>query len=177
MRGRCRLCGILAELEQGHIVPAFVGRWLKDSSATGYLRHGMTMNRRVQDTEKEYWLCGVCEDRFQKWEKLFAEHVFMPLNKGEAARFSYGSWMLKFAVSVSRRSLNLLREMERLSHFTAPLLEDVDLALQTWSEYLLDRRPHPGRFEQHMLLLDSVGKYFFESTAEHQSIPLEEYRN
>ena len=33
-----RLCGETKELQESHILPGFVYRWLKETSATGYLR-------------------------------------------------------------------------------------------------------------------------------------------
>lgn len=156
MKGKCRLCRENGRLEEGHIVPAFVARWLKDSSATGYLRRGMGMNLRAQDSAKEHWLCESCEDRLQECEKTFSENVFMPLGRGQACRFAYGPWMLKFSVSVSWRVLNYMREIGNLSHFTTSLTDDVDCALERWREFLLNRIPDPGPFEQHMLLMDEV---------------------
>ena len=33
----CRLCGELKELHESHIQLGFVSRWMKETSATGYL--------------------------------------------------------------------------------------------------------------------------------------------
>ncbi len=52
MQGKCRLCGKNADLQESHIIPSFVYRWLKDSSGTGYLRFGPEPNKRVQDGYK-----------------------------------------------------------------------------------------------------------------------------
>ncbi len=60
----CALCEQAAPLEVGHIVPAFVVKWVKQTSATGYLRLGASPNRREQDGFKVPLLCGACEDRF-----------------------------------------------------------------------------------------------------------------
>lgn len=158
MKGNCRLCGNYSTLKESHIIPAFIFRWFKDSSATGYLRYGMEINKRVQDGIKLHWLCEDCEGRFGEWEKCFSEKIFMPLNKGEGARFTYGPWMLKFAVSVSWRVLSYLHEMG-LSHFSSALLGHVENALDTWREFLLDKCVHPDGFEQHMLLMDLVDSH------------------
>lgn len=36
--GICALCGKNAELRESHLIPKFVGEWIKRTSATGYLR-------------------------------------------------------------------------------------------------------------------------------------------
>lgn len=38
-----------------------------------------------------------------------------------------------------------------MDHFPNNLLSSVDNALQTWKDFLLDKRPHPDGYEQHML--------------------------
>jgi len=54
MEGSCRLCSRARELQLSHIVPAFVYRWLKDLSGTGFLRFGKNPNRREQDGLKDF---------------------------------------------------------------------------------------------------------------------------
>jgi hypothetical protein len=48
----CRLCGEMKELQESHILPGFVYRWMKETSATGYLRFAQQPNLRVQDGVK-----------------------------------------------------------------------------------------------------------------------------
>lgn len=110
----CKLCGAIANLEQSHILPAFVFRWMKDTSATGYLRFGGKPNCRAQDGERRYWLCRGCETRLCQWETEFAAQVFHPLISDGGQRIPYQEWMLKFAVSVSWRVLSLFVEDNRL---------------------------------------------------------------
>ena len=64
LTSECGLCGNLAELRDSHIVPAFVARWIKDTSATGFLRGFHQPNRRVQDFPTKRLLCEGCEQRF-----------------------------------------------------------------------------------------------------------------
>ena len=35
-------------------------------------------------------------------------------------------------------------------------IQVIDEALKTWKEFIVDQRPHPGRFEQHMMLVDTI---------------------
>ena len=47
----CALCGSKNPLLMSHIIPKFVAQWLRETSATGYLRSGYT-NERIQDSFK-----------------------------------------------------------------------------------------------------------------------------
>jgi hypothetical protein len=156
VQGQCRLCLKQDKLENSHIIPSFVFRWLKETSATGFLRFGQTPNRRSQDGYKEYWLCPECEDLFSRWETEFANNVFHPLTSGGASRFPYQEWLLKFAVSLSWCVLLYIKEADALKHFPAPLQQEADRALARWAGFLLGRQPHPGKYEQHMWPLDLV---------------------
>src|SRR3989338_10236365 len=113
MKMICKLCGINDELQNSHIIPSFIYRWLKETSGTGFLRFGQTPNKRVQDGLKDYLLCSSCEGLFQKWETEFANKIFYPIVKNREIRFYYESWLLKFAVSLSWRVLTILRSEER----------------------------------------------------------------
>jgi hypothetical protein len=151
----CRLCCEEKELRESHIIPKFVSDWQKESSGTGFLRSSEMPNRRVQDGEKEYMLCSDCEALFNQWETPFATRIFHPLNRQEAIRFEYKSWLLKFAISVSWRVLSWYKS-EDLSEISESGKSLIAKALQTWKEFLFDQRPHPGSFEQHMILLDVI---------------------
>lgn len=160
MTGPCALCGHDAELRDSHIVPSFVFRWLKESSATGFLRFRPALNKRVQAGLRITLLCSTCEQRFSQWEKRFAEEIYAPLNHGKTARFSYGSWLSKFCVSISWRVLKFLRR-DKLAHFSPAMIEAADTALTAWRSFLLEESPHPGKNQQHMLLLDLVHEHTF----------------
>ena len=95
--------GAVKELQESHILPRFVFRWLKETSATGYLRSGQQPNLRVQDGLKLHLLCQDCKQRFNHWGTQFANEIFHPMTQGTAERASYGPLLL-FWVSVSWRS-------------------------------------------------------------------------
>src|SRR5690348_14377968 len=95
----CRLCGRPEVLQRSHVLPAFVFKWLKETSATGYLRSTQAMNKRVQDGIKEKWLCTECETRLSVWETQFASTLFHPLNADGGQKIPYSSWLLKFCIS------------------------------------------------------------------------------
>ncbi len=151
----CKLCCGHGRLRQSHITPKFVFDWQKVSSGTGFLRSSETPNRRAQDGEKEQMLCSDCEALFNRWETPFATRIFHPLNRGESIQFRYESWLLKFAVSVSWRVLTWYKP-DDLPEISAPGKLLIAKALQTWKEFLLDQRAHPGSFEQHLILTDVI---------------------
>ena len=155
-KGRCRLCGADAELKLGHILPAFVFRWMRETSGNGHLRFGETPNRRAQDGLKRHWLCASCEGLFSRSETDFADQLFHPYSRGGSSRFIYGKWLLHFCVSVSWRVLLLYRELTDLKGYEPEAIERIDAAEAAWKALLLGQRPHPGPFEQHLLPFDAI---------------------
>ena len=149
----CRLCGETKELRESHILPGFVYRWMKETSATGYLRFGQQPNARVQDGLKLHLLCGDCEQRFNQWETEFANRIFHPMTRGDAVRTSYDLWLLLFCASVSWRVLVYHIDTTHLRSVPAALLPSVERAELTWREFLLGSRPRPQPHEQHILPL------------------------
>ena len=156
MQAPCRLCGEVAELQDSHVLPAFVFRWLKETSATGFIRFGQHPNRRVQDGKTKRWLCLSCEQKLNVWETKFANSLFHSSNSGRIHRIRYGRWLLKFCVSVSWRSLLFMLEESGLKQFSEAQRTAAAHALETWRAFLLDKVIHPGRFEQHLLPFDSI---------------------
>jgi hypothetical protein len=145
----------MQELQESHILPGFVFRWLKGTSATGYLRFGKQPNLRVQDGLKLHLLCRDCEGRFNHWETQFANKIFHPMTQGTVARVSYGPWLLLFCASVSWRVLVYHIDGEHLENVPAALLPSVERAEVIWREFLLGHRPRPERHEHHILPLPS----------------------
>ena len=153
----CRFCGAGEPLRQSHILPAFVLRWLKETSP-GAIRLAETVNRRAQDGVKMELLCEVCEQTFSVWEKPFAERIFFPFHQGKAdfAEIHYGSWALKFAASVSWRVLTFYHENSDVSHLDEKQLREAAVALEHWKRFLKGVEAHPARFEQHLIPLDII---------------------
>jgi hypothetical protein len=131
---RCRLCNQEAELVEGHVIPAFVARWIKDTSATGYLRTFHDPNRRVQDFPTRQLLCSTCENRFSAAETKFARGLFYPFHEGRT-NFPYESWLLYFAVSLAWRC-SVCSDENRLATYPQHV-EAVELARSNWAAYLL----------------------------------------
>jgi len=139
----CRLCGSEAEILESHVIPAFVGTWIKETSATGFLRGYHAPNRRMQDLPTARLLCGVCEQRFSRSEKKFVELLFRPFHDGRS-RFFYEKWLLDFAVSMAWRCLATSNREGLRDH---PHHTDaVKSARDTWTRYLLAQSDYAGPY-------------------------------
>ena len=165
MKGKCHLCDKDSDLRESHVIPGFVYKWLKETSGTGFLRFGLQPNERTQDGYKRFWLCDECEGRLNGWETKFANEIFHPLNKGSTENIAYGPWLLKFCTSVSWRAMNFMLEEHDISHYPPHLQNSALKAQEIWKEFLLGKREHPNRNEQHFLPLDAVASFT------HQDMP------
>lgn len=154
--GRCRLCNSEAELQLSHVLPAFLFKWLRRTSATGHMRFGEAPNRRVQDGWKYYWLCSSCEQLIGKTEKLFAERFFGPLVEGQVERLEYGPWLLKFCVSVSWRVLQLYRTQDSFDDYSIEDHKLLSRADTVWRDYLLGRQAELAAFHQHLYIVRGI---------------------
>lgn len=155
-RGVCKLCERDAELQESHVIPAFVFRWMRDTSGGGYLRATKEPNLRVQDGAKYYWLCAECEGRLNRYETQFAGSIFHPYCSEQKPKLRYGRWMLLFCTSVSWRVLRMYRQEASFASWSPEAIARLDEAERTWKDVLLEKRPHPGQYEQHFLPLDAI---------------------
>ncbi|MEA3031273.1 MAG: hypothetical protein QOG13_2598 [Sphingomonadales bacterium] len=155
MEGICKFCGQVAELRESHILPAFVYRWLRARSGSGHIRDTENPNLRVQDGLKLHWLCNECEGLFSRFETAFATKVFHPWHKGNH-HIEYREWLLKFCVSVSWRVLEYALAHGRGHDYSDEQRKLLVKAEQRWKAFLKGQAPHPGKFEQHLLIFDLV---------------------
>ena len=153
---KCRLCHQEADLQISHILPAFVFRWMRESSGNGHIRYGTEPNQRVQDGLKLPWLCETCEGVLNRSETAFATNLFHPYIQKSGNQFHYSTWLLHFCVSVSWRILKYYTEELHLDGWNEEEMSHVTKAEQTWREYLLGKRPHPERFQQHLIPFDQI---------------------
>jgi hypothetical protein len=152
----CALCQDKSELELSHIIPKFVLRYLKETSA-GFLRSAENPNTVVQDGEKHYMLCGKCEDLFSKYEKKFADNIFHAYFKNNQRRFEYDTWLHYFLTSVSWRHLylDLLDFVE--NHIVGlDALECLITSEQIMRDYLLNKRNDIGNIEHHIFFFEDI---------------------
>lgn len=160
--GNCHLCGKEAELQNSHVLPAFVFRWLRETSGTGFIRSNAAPNRRVQDGLKRYWLCSACEQNFGRNEKSFADWLFYPFLQFPDGDHRYAQWMMRFCVSVSWRVLHYFDTESEPDEWSEDQRQQIRRAELAWREYLLGERPRPGEFAQHFIPVDRVGHATFE---------------
>lgn len=152
-KGTCRLCGSISELQDSHIIPAFVFRWLKQD---GPIRHTRLPNRRVQDGEKAKWLCLKCESKLSVWETAFATKLFYPFANRLSYTCSYSDWLLKFCTSVSWRSLSYLSSNFQMDHLNEVQQKKAREAMAVWRSFLNDERLHPSNFAQCIVPFDEI---------------------
>lgn len=135
---KCRLCGQVRELMDSHVIPKFVGKYLKETSATGFLR-AIDQQRnvsRAQDLFATELLCRDCEVLISGFEKYFAETIFYPFQNKTLDSIPIDERIGKFAVSVNLRAMWVLLE---LGDPLALEWEDKLLELEEeWGNYILD---------------------------------------
>jgi hypothetical protein len=153
--GRCALCEHSAPLQQSHIIPAFVFRWLKSSGLTGHIRNTLEPNKRIQDGVKRTLLCAECETLLSRDEKLFSDRLFYPCLAGSMP-ITYSDWLLRFCVSVSWRVLLEHKGRNALTKYSQAQQLLLRRAERVWRGFLLGSESTPREFEQHFLPLDLI---------------------
>lgn len=149
----CKLCLQDKPLANSHIIPKFVGKWLKDSSATGYLRCAENPNVRKQDLPTQKLLCYDCENLFSQWENAFAKEIFLPFQENNKIKFKYDVWLLKFAISIVWR-IGVVK-IDNFRSRNSYLSAKIDEALEYWRNFLLGNSTL-NEYEHHLLFLDVI---------------------
>lgn len=108
----CRLCNNDKKLEQSHIIPKFIFKWIKNTSLTKKLRNSIVPNCRREDGDKLPFLCSECEDLFSKYETYFANSLFYPATKNNLSHITFTDELFKFIVSIIWRSLKYRLEQK-----------------------------------------------------------------
>src|SRR3989304_9636938 len=103
--GTCALCRQQKDLRKSHIIPRFVSKWLKSTSATGFLRGVVKPEMRRQDLPTFPMLCEECEQIFSKLESYFAREIFYPFMDEGKRDIAYDGTLLRFIISLSWRTL------------------------------------------------------------------------
>ena len=144
----CKLCHSDALLTQSHIFPKFIGRWLKDTAPTPYLRFAKDMDRRQQDLPTLPLLCKNCEQRFSVWETKFASEIFYPSVDAGESNFRYRAWLIKFAASLTWRCIHWFPTFAgRVESNKDVMLNDMEKHLRG---FLLGEESSVGEYTQHM---------------------------
>jgi hypothetical protein len=151
----CRLCQSSDDLQDSHILPRFLGKYLKDTSATGYLMGIDTEGKpsRSQDLYKMKLLCTSCESVLNQAETFFAKTIFHPFQRGNLTNIPLDNRLGKFAVSVSLRALWIMKVVRHpLADKWKTKLDELE---SEWRNYLLDTPNFTkGPNSHHILLCD-----------------------
>lgn len=147
--GTCALCRRVDHLQTSHIMPKFVGKWIKDTSLTGFMSNIINNKiKRVQDLPTLPLLCRDCEQRFSRFEKYFADKIFYPVHKDNVTELKYDYRLELFAVSLGWRTLISHYESLKSNH---PIFnKQIELAESTWREFLLGNRQTVHPYENHL---------------------------
>lgn len=152
----CALCEQPAVRRESHIWPKFAVQWIKDNSMSTYLRTAGQPNKRKQDGLKPKLLGDCCEGLFSRWETEFAERVFRPANQTHRLECTYGTWFVKFAISLAWRTSHEWRPI--LIQEAPEFLESVDLAREHWKGYLLGKHHQLRPYEHHVFRFGQISK-------------------
>ncbi len=146
----CSLCLEEQVLRKSHIIPKFVGKWLKETG-TGYLVSAEDGSKRVQDIIKVELLCDECEEKLSKFEKYFAENIFFPFHN-DTKMFEYDKNLELFLISLSWRVLKFLSEDFKSEN--SSFQSFFDKAMNDWRKFLLGENQNIEPYENHILFLD-----------------------
>jgi len=150
--GVCALCNKTRTLKESHIVPKFIGKWLKNTSLTGHIRNVQEANKRAQDITKEYLLCGDCEQKFSNYERPFAENIFKPHHRG-IKELPYDEGLLNLIISIQWRVI--VNRKSTLRGLSDELLSHLDNAQEIFRQYLNDESDNYGDYSHHLFFVDT----------------------
>ena len=154
-KGKCKLCQEVRHLEHSHIIPKFIGQWLRKTSGTGYLRAIKPdgKSERVQDIAKVPLLCRGCEEHINEFETFFANTIFHPLKQNRLHSIPTDERIGKFATSVSLRVIWVLLDNEDT---IALKWKDKLFELEKeWRDYILDKPNFMKGSNSHNILFHS----------------------
>lgn len=148
--GICKLCDKEnVRLVDGHIIPDFVYRWLRNNSVTGHFRTTIAPNNRIQYGLSKNWFCANCDNvEFGgKLETPFADGVFNPilLEGKQVDTIEYDNYLLRFCVSVLWRVLLVGIEDAKNSSAQnnnkySQIIESMQDLADSWKTYLNDEK-------------------------------------
>jgi hypothetical protein len=112
-------------------------------------------------------LCGSCEARLSDWERQVATTIFRPIHRDQIGEFQYGSWFLKFAVSLSFRALKYYEGCVRAEpDQVASVVKHCNTAIKDWAAYLLGHTDALAPHAHHCVVLPAMK----EQANDHRSL-------
>jgi len=141
-----------------------VFKWIKYTSATGFLRIGKNPNLRQQDGPKSKLLCKNCESLLNDYETLFANNIFYPYVKteldnngiatGRIKHFYYDDWLLRFIISLHWRFL--VTKDYTAGSYPAKFTKILDDIKEDWRHFLLKEEKYTGECETHIIFFQNM---------------------
>ena len=155
--GKCKLCMQVKVLQKSHVIPRFVRRATKATSAVEdpryYTAEGGRFLKLEQDLPKRTWLCQECEQLLSLSEKHFAEAVYHGIWTGRSSSGkSNEEHVHRFLVSMAWRTWHWYDEHEAKRFSNASNMARLREAEEVWRTYLLGKRKDVGEFKQHILM-------------------------
>lgn len=95
-------------------------------------------------------LCNNCEQILSRHERYFNNRFFQKIVNNHQKSFSYDHNLIKFCASITWRNITYALKNNRTSHLNKQQLVDIIDAEAYLRGFLLDERPNPDRYEQHL---------------------------
>jgi hypothetical protein len=147
----CHLCGQKKDICNSHILPKFIEKYLKETSATGYIRTLSNPNQRQQKFQTEKLFCKDCEDVFSREEKAFCEQMFLPHLKKPQQEYEYDEWLSRFVISLGYK-----RIVSSIVDLSKEFQMRIEEAKNIWRDYLLGNRTDYGLYKINIILLGYI---------------------
>lgn len=155
-KGFCAFCGKHGDLRLSHIFPACIVRYHKETGPTGYLRTSDNPSKRRQDGPKYHLLCGVCEQKFGKWENEYYPKLFLPYHRGSNDAINYRKWHLKCISSIAFRIIAAAIKNKTVEFPSQEQWELLDACMRSHWLFLNEIEETPRNFEVHLLPLETI---------------------
>ena len=156
----CLLCQKRRDLLESHVVPSFVGGYLKKTSVTGRMRMVGEPNLPIQDLAKEHLFCPSCEGLMAEEENYFAQALFYPLHNEDQTVFSYEHHLGRYCAVQSFRVLtyldHILNEVKNLKPSYAKVARK---AIELFRNLLLSGGKNQNEFSNHVFFFDAVESF------------------
>lgn len=104
-RKTCILCLQNPPIQNSHIVPKLVLKWILENAPVEHLRWSRIPNKPFQDGWKGDYLCMECEGRLSTIENQFKTEFFDPIVNSKSAVVQYSDFLLPFSISLYLRHL------------------------------------------------------------------------
>lgn len=147
LQSTCNLCKETKVLKSSHLIPKFVGEWIKETSVTKKMRSAQSINKRIQDIKRVKLLCEECEQSFSIVEKYFSETLFKPFLNKDTPIINYDKNLSRFILSLLWRMLVNLAPQIQWKNSSHEL--QAESAMEDWRSALNDKK----NFENYNLYL------------------------